>query len=80
MIADTYKRKRGEKGFNRVTRGYAIELRQNRQNCQEHRKVKVKELKKAIKDPKYINQAIDCLADKLATTWMKEKYGETYDI
>ena len=78
-IADNKKRKRGERNPNKVNRGYLIELRQNKKNCKEHRKVEIEELKECIKDPQYIEQAIDCLADKMATAWMKEKYGEKKD-
>ena len=75
-LADNKKRKQVK---NKADKGYFFELRQNKIACKEHRKVKIKELKEAIKDPEYINKAIDCLADKMATAWLIEKYGEKKD-
>jgi len=33
------------------------------------------EISEAIQDPEYISFAIDCIADKIASAWMREKYA-----
>ena len=67
------KRKRGK---NKVPQRRWRRKRDNLKYCQEFRTQKVEELKIAIQDKSYINQAIDSLAEGIACQWIQEKYGK----
>jgi hypothetical protein len=44
--------------------------------CYNGCKRKVEEIREDLKRPEYIESAIDFLAEKMAASWIKEKYGK----
>lgn len=77
MIADnvTIKRKRAKNKILQMKRKRRYDNLKYGQDSQDDRHRKVEELKVAIHDKIYINQAIDVLAERIASQWIKEKYG-----